>query len=61
MNTCDECKFWKKDYGTWCFNGWTGMDRSDGHCLVAPLAVYRNGTDRACAQGVSRRPKKGDE
>ena len=51
---CKDCQFWKKDYGTFCFNGWTGMDRDDGHCMVAPVKVYRRGQEIACAQGVLR-------
>lgn len=28
---CGNCAYWKKDYGTYCFNGWTG-DGSEGYC-----------------------------
>lgn len=51
---CEDCRFWKKDYGTWCVNGWTGMDRDDGYCHVQPVKVYRKGQDIACGKGEKR-------
>jgi hypothetical protein len=43
---CENCAFYKPDYGTWCFNGWSG-DGSQGHCLVEP-AVSRVGKEHGC-------------
>ncbi len=43
---CANCAYYKPDYGTWCFNGWSG-DGSHGHCLVEPSAS-RVGKDHGC-------------
>jgi hypothetical protein len=43
---CANCTFYKPDYGTWCFNGWSG-DGSRGHCLVEP-GVTRVGKEHSC-------------
>ena len=43
---CENCTFYKPDFGTWCFNGWSG-DGSQGHCLVEP-SVSRVGKDSGC-------------
>jgi hypothetical protein len=43
---CANCTFYKPDYGTWCFNGWSG-DGSRGHCLVEP-GVSRVGKEHSC-------------
>jgi len=45
---CKNCDFYKPDYGTHCFNGWSG-DGSSGYCMSAPERVNRNADDRACA------------
>jgi hypothetical protein len=34
---CANCVYFEPDYGTWCFNGWSG-DGSRGMCLVEPTA-----------------------
>lgn len=43
---CENCTFYKPDYGMWCFNGWSG-DGSKGHCLVEP-SVTRVGKEHGC-------------
>lgn len=43
---CKNCVFFESDYGTWCFNGWSG-DGSYGHCLVEP-AIKRVGKEHGC-------------
>lgn len=45
MKCCSGCQWWKKDYGIFCVNGWSGMDRDDGHCLREPVTVYKRATD----------------
>lgn len=35
---CKNCVFWKADYGTHCFNGWSG-DGSTGWCRWEPQHV----------------------
>jgi len=45
---CENCDFYKPDYGMHCFNGWSG-DGSSGDCMVAPKRSSRNASDRACA------------
>ena len=42
---CLRCKYWKKDYGIWCFNGWTGADKDDGYCHYEPKKYYKKATD----------------
>lgn len=42
---CSGCFWWKKDYGMWCFNGWSGMDRNDGHCHFEPKRIPTRGND----------------
>lgn len=44
--TCENCVFFKPDFGMWCFNGWSG-DGSTGHCLVEP-GVKRVGKEHGC-------------
>ncbi len=44
--TCENCVYYKPDYGMWCFNGWSG-DGSQGKCLTEPTAT-RTGKDSAC-------------
>ncbi len=48
---CADCRFWKKDYGMFCMNGWTGMDRDDGHCHVEPRRIPIQGQTPACRYG----------
>ncbi len=33
---CKNCVYYKPDYGTYCFNGWTG-DGSNGFCQLEPI------------------------
>lgn len=35
---CKNCTYFKVDYGTWCFNGWSG-DGSTGWCRFEPQHV----------------------
>ena len=42
---CENCKWWKKDYGIHCFNGWSGMNRKDGHCHYEIKPVYKTEDD----------------
>jgi hypothetical protein len=35
---CDNCTYWKADYGIHCFNGWSG-DGSTGWCRLNPTHV----------------------
>ncbi len=45
---CKNCAFYKPDYGTWCFNGWTG-DGSHGHCMFhASRARVRTTAEDKC-------------
>ena len=49
---CKNCKYWKKDYGIHCFNGWTGMDKRDGYCHFDIKTVYKTADD-FCSKFVS--------
>ena len=42
---CSGCKYWVKDNGIWCFNGWSGTDRNDGHCHLDPKTISKKGDD----------------
>lgn len=42
---CEDCIFWKKDYGMWCVNGWTKMYDDDGHCHLFPEVVPKKKDD----------------
>jgi hypothetical protein len=44
---CYNCTYFTPDYGTWCFNGWSG-DGSNGKCGVDPKLVYTNKDRKAC-------------
>lgn len=44
--TCENCVYFKPDYGAWCVNGWSG-DGSMGKCLVEPT-TSRVGKDHGC-------------
>lgn len=41
---CEHCVFWKADYGTHCFNGWSG-DGSVGWCRWEPKHVQTRKDD----------------
>jgi hypothetical protein len=43
--TCETCVYWKKDYGMWCVNGWTGLERDDGHCHYEPNPIAKTACD----------------
>lgn len=42
---CENCIYWKADYGAWCFNGWSG-DGSSGWCQYDPGKVKTAKGDR---------------
>lgn len=42
---CAECVYWKKDWGIWCVNGWSGAGRNNGHCHVEPKPVPTRADD----------------
>lgn len=42
---CKDCKYWVKDKGVWCMNGWSGIDRKDGHCHYEPKKIYKSEDD----------------
>ena len=48
MEKCETCKWWVKDYGLYCMNGWSGMDRDDGYCHYYPEGLYRSGKTEQC-------------
>jgi hypothetical protein len=54
--TCEYCRYWKKDYGMWCFNGWSkgGPYDKDGSCMVQPTSVFRRGDEMPCALGEKK-------
>lgn len=31
LRKCENCAYWKQDWGFYCFNGWSG-DGSEGYC-----------------------------
>lgn len=37
---CESCRYWKADYGTHCFNGWSG-DGKDGWCQYEPKCISK--------------------
>jgi hypothetical protein len=43
---CKHCTYWKPDYGTYCFNGWSG-DGSTGWCRFEPQHV-KTDADNKC-------------
>lgn len=42
---CRDCIFWKKDYGIFCINGWSGIDRKDGYCHYEIKKIYKQEDD----------------
>ena len=44
---CETCRYYKPDFGTWCFNGWS-RDGTDGKCMLEPKPIYRKSADIAC-------------
>lgn len=42
---CVNCKFWKKDYGTFTITGWTKMDKQDGYCYYFPVRIEKKSHD----------------
>ena len=44
---CINCTYYEPNYGTHCFNGWTG-DGSNGDCVSNPKKIKRKAKDRAC-------------
>ena len=45
---CSTCIWWKKDYGMWCVNGWSGLNSKDGHCHYEPKRIYKP-ADSVCS------------
>lgn len=43
----ENCAFYEKDFGMWCFNGWTG-DGSEGWCNLEPQRTKQKGVGIAC-------------
>lgn len=41
---CQNCVYWKQDWGIHCFNGWSG-DGSSGFCRCEPTHVKTNKDD----------------
>lgn len=54
---CKTCVYWKKDFGTWCMNGWTGMNDPHGHCHLEPKVVAKD-EDDLCRHWESKYPVK---
>ena len=54
LNRCEQCRFWEKDYGTFCVNGWTGADRDEGFCHVEPRKIPMKGIAHICRYGEPR-------
>lgn len=42
---CETCIYWKKDWGVFCFNGWSGQDRKDGYCHFEIKKAYKQSDD----------------
>jgi len=42
---CKNCRYWEKDNGIFCLNGWSGIDREDGFCHFGVERVYKHGKD----------------
>ena len=42
---CRNCKYWVKDYGIWCMNGWSGIDKDNGRCHLTQYTIYKEGKD----------------
>ncbi|MDY6957992.1 MAG: hypothetical protein SVK08_02430 [Halobacteriota archaeon] len=45
---CKNCTYYKPDYGTHCFNGWSG-DGSHGHCLYQSSPRVPTTQDDKCS------------
>ncbi|MFA5719390.1 MAG: hypothetical protein WC952_16910 [Desulfobulbaceae bacterium] len=43
--SCENCNYYKPDYGIWCFNGWS-RDGRTGHCHYEPKRVAVSGDDK---------------
>ena len=41
---CENCVYWKADWGIHCFNGWSG-DGSEGHCHLEPVRIGKRKDD----------------
>ncbi len=44
---CKNCIYYKADYGSWCFNGWS-KDGKDGFCSVYPDFTYKRQEKETC-------------
>lgn len=45
---CENCSYYKPDFGMWCMNGWSGNGKL-GHCLAIPGQRYHTSSDNKCA------------
>jgi len=45
QENCENCKYWKKDFGIFCVNGWSGLDRDDGYCYFEVKKISKKGAD----------------
>ena len=43
----ENCAFYKKDWGVWCCNGWSG-DGKHGFCSIEPKKISVVGEEIAC-------------
>jgi hypothetical protein len=50
----ENCEFYKRDYGSWCFNGWS-KDGNTGHCHLEPQRTSQVGEEIACRHFRARR------
>lgn len=51
---CRDCRFWRKDFGTWTVTGWTGIHADRGHCHLRPVKLAKSGDD-FCGSFEARR------
>lgn len=45
VRSCKNCTYWKVDWGTYCFNGWTG-DGTSGWCRFEPKHTKTESTNK---------------
>lgn len=48
---CKTCIWFKEDWGTWCFNGWS-KDGRTGYCHYEPQAISKS-CDDVCSQHLT--------
>jgi len=42
---CNNCEYWQKDLGTYCFNGLSKTESNDGFCHFEILKIYKSNND----------------